>query len=637
MLDAIGRERTWGRAGKLSAVPSAGPWGRLGELTLAAALGLLLVAVADTLARRDSQYASVLLWLGVVVIFAPAAFRLMSDAPIRRERLALAAVLGLALYLVKVCHSPTAFTFHDELAHLRSAQEIQRSHHLFHENPLLPITAHYPGLEIVTNAVSMLTGLSLFTSGIVILAVARIVLVLALFLLFEQISRSPRLAGVAVMAYMGNPSFLLFDGQFSYESLALPLGLLGALATARYARRPRAGWLVVALLAIAATVTTHHITAYGLVGFLTLWAALSSRKRPTDPMPVLVLVFAATATGLWFAFVAPHTVEYLGPVLRHALSDALSLIRGSGGSRQLFTSAGEVAPAWERALGFAATGLVVLGLPFGLRRLLRGYAGSPLALALGVAALAYPFTLGLRLTAQGAETGARAAEFLFIGVGFALALAASDGWLAGRPTRWTPVKRALTWWTRASPGIAGNVGLLTATAAVTVVFVGGVIIGWAHYARLPGPYEVAAGPRSIEPESVAAARWTAVVLGPDHRFATDRSNGLLIGTYGDQHPVTAVSDHVGVWRLYFPVRLDPEARRVLIQGRIRYVQVDRRLAGGLPFDGVYFESGEPGPGDASHPLRGAALEKFDAIPDVSRIFDSGHIRVYDVRELSHVR
>ena len=48
----------------------------------------------------------------------PSAMRLITLEPTRRERMGIVTALGLSLYLVKVIHSPFAFTYSDEFLHL---------------------------------------------------------------------------------------------------------------------------------------------------------------------------------------------------------------------------------------------------------------------------------------------------------------------------------------------------------------------------------------------------------------------------------------------------------------------------------------------------------------------------------------
>ena len=66
-------------------------------------------------------------------------------------------------------------------------------------------------------------------------------------------------------------------------------------------------------------------------------------------------------------------------------------------------------------------------------------------------------------------------------------------------------------------------------------------------------------------------------------------------------------------------------------GKVRYIVVDHRLSRALPSvgSGNYFERGEPGAGQHTTPIDPAALAKFDNLPLVSRVFDSGDIIIYD--------
>jgi hypothetical protein len=164
--------------------------------------------------------------------------------------------------------------------------------------------------------------------------------------------------------------------------------------------------------------------------------------------------------------------------------------------------------------------------------------------------------------------------------------------------------------------------------------VGGVVVAVPNWLRLPGPYLVGADPRSIEPQGIAAAAWTLRNLGPENRFMVDRTNRLLLGTIGRQHPVTASGDRVNVRPAFFGTSLGPLEIGVLRAGAVRYVLIDRRLSTSLPLVGVYTERGEASAGRRTFPIEPAALGKFDAVPGVSRIFDSGDIQIYDIRVLT---
>jgi len=604
----------------LAAAPLAESWGWLPALSLLSAFGLLLVALANNGARAGAAWSDVLFWAGLLLLFVPSAVRLIAPEAERPERIGLVLLLGMGLYLVKLLHSPLSFTLSDELQHWRTAGDIIESGYLFAENPLLPVSPLYPGLESITVALADLSGFSLFAAGVVVLGAARLAGMLALFLFYEQVGSSARLAGIAALLYVANPNYLFFDAQFAYESLALPLALLVLFAAARRSLTPdgdAVGLTLICLLGLAAVVITHHVTTYALVAFLGVWAliaSLRSRDRWTVPHPRGLALLGLVASLTWLVYAATLTAKYLFPQLGGSLTQLIHLIAGEAIGRELFRSpAGQVSPLWERVTGYTAVVLILIGLPFGLRQLWRRQRGNALALTLAAGALLYPISLAIRLTERGAEAANRGAAFLFVAIAFVLAR-----WLVEQPLglrlgpKWLPAACA---WT-------------------AIIFLGGVTVGWPPpWARMPGPYLPAADTRSIDSQGLAAAEWTRDLLGPDNRLIADRTNRLLMGAYGEQRPVTGYADKVQVSQVFFAPQIGPAERQILRAGRVRYVVVDRRLSAGLPAAGVYFERGET-PGDIhSAPIDPAALAKFDALAGVSRLFDSGDIVIYDLMGL----
>ena len=68
--------------------------GELPRLAFLAAVGLLVVAIADTLSRFDVVVAPLAWWLGLLLIVAPIAARLIGREAGRRERLTLVVLVG---------------------------------------------------------------------------------------------------------------------------------------------------------------------------------------------------------------------------------------------------------------------------------------------------------------------------------------------------------------------------------------------------------------------------------------------------------------------------------------------------------------------------------------------------------------
>jgi hypothetical protein len=612
VLDVLSAARSGLAA--VSRSPAAARARSVSFLVFTSGIGLFVVAIGDARARSGIEPSEPLFWLGLLVLFVPVAWALWAKWPNRTQRIALVILLGLGLYLVKILHSPSGFTFYDEFSHWRTAADILATDHLFAPNPLQPISSHYPGLEVLTAALSDLSGLPLDRAGILVIGLGRLLLMLALFLLFERLAGSPRRAGVAVLLYSASPSFVFFHAQFSYESLAFPLAaaaLYALAACSRAAPDVAKRTTIIALLIIAAVVPTHHVTSYILAGALVGWAVIG-RLRPDPALaqmtPTRPAIFAVVATAAWLALVAWSTLGYLGPHLIGGLDELLRVITGQTSGRRLFEDeTGLVAPMWERAVGYGAVILILGGLVPGLKAVWRLYRRQPLALTLALAALGYPVSLALRFTSRGVESGARLSAFLFVAIAFALA-----AWAVGaRRKGWRWRRPALL-------------------AAVSVIFLGGVIVGFAPWARLPLPYRPAADSRSIEAHGLAAADWARTHLGAGRRFAADRTNRQLLGSYGRQDPVTQFGNSVDTAGLLLSPTMGQDELAAVLEGQVEFVITDIRLTTMLPLAGLYVESGEPGqPRD--RPLELAAIEKFDLATGVARIFDDGSLRIYDFR------
>ncbi|HEU5105454.1 MAG TPA: hypothetical protein VFU11_06395, partial [Solirubrobacterales bacterium] len=172
-------------------------------ITLLAAVGLFLCSLANALSRATLAPSPLIYWLGLLIIALPVFFRLSSTKPTYRERLGLILLLGLALYCVKVVHDGAFYTFSDEYVHAFNAENIDRYNHLYHFNPSIPTTPYYPGLEGATSSLMMLTGMSSFGAGIILVGAARLTFMAALFFLFARLSGSARGAGLGVAIYTG--------------------------------------------------------------------------------------------------------------------------------------------------------------------------------------------------------------------------------------------------------------------------------------------------------------------------------------------------------------------------------------------------------------------------------------------------
>ena len=599
-------------------------WGWLPILSLTSALGIFLVALAADAGRFAIPQAELIFWIGLIVLFLPIVARLLFPGPSRRERLSLVLIRGGGTYLFRFLDYPLYFAYIDEFMHWLGANDIAATGHLFHINQINPVASFYPGMEIVTNAISDLTGLSPFGAGSIVLLMSGIMLTLSLYLFFECLSNSPHLAGIATVLYMANPGWFS-DTQFAYESLALPLAMFVLFVVARRSGTPaNRRWLLALpiLLGMAATVITHHLTSFTLEGFFLLWTGVFLfiwlvafiRRSRIQPGPRGVAIIGLALIVAWTAYTGWRVIPYLFTPFAATVTEAVQAVSGKAPVRHLFQDgSGYTEPLWERVVGFTSSALISLGLPFGLFQLWRRYRTHALAIALAIAAVAYPFSLLVRLTPAGTVTATRAPVSLFVGVAFVLALGITKFWLSAVPgwKRYTMV-----------------------TIAVAIIFIGGWVIGTSpSWYRLPGPYLVSADHRSVDPESINAAEWTLAYLGPGNRIASDRSNYNLLVTFGQQWIVTSQDTGVEIADIFFTPQFGAGTKGIIRYANIQYLLVDHRLSTDLPRMGTYFDRSEPDGLYHTTPIPAAALDKFDGVQNVSRIFDSGNIVIYDVEAI----
>jgi hypothetical protein len=573
--------------------------------------GVLLLAAADARSRSGASGGYLLFWAGLAVIFLPSAGVLLLSRRSREARLAVALSFGLALYLAKVVYEPTALTFHDEFAHYRNASNLLSSGALFGDNPLIRATGYYPGLAVATDALVRLTGLSVYTCGLVLIGCARLTLVAALFLLTDELLESPRAAGVAVLVYAANPNFLYWDSQYAYESLALPLAVLAIFFLARRAGQPPGGRAVAAaLVAALAVVPTHHVTAWILAALLLAWAAAGwlHRRRPgaaPQYLPAVPAAVTASAAAAWLVAVAPITVGYLGPVLSRAAVQGVQLITEHHASRALFANAGQAvtAPRWEDAVAAGATLAILAALPLALNRI-RRTSLPVIAKLLALSSLIWVVLIPLRLTAGGQETANRSSEFVYVGVALCFAVLLESFLDSGR-------------WRR-----------MSALAVVALVFAGGVAVSWNYSQRLAPDYRLTNGSAVVTPGDQALARWMLAALGPGHRVAADPQTSLALGAAGRQDVLSAAEDGARIWQIFYPRTVDGEVRAEIRRSRVQYVVVQRDVLdspAGVP----RFDDSEPAR-DYDAALPAASLAKFGDSRMFAEIYASGPLRVYQV-------
>ena len=163
----------------------------------------------------------------------------------RGERYIWVACLAVLTALPKILMSPSAPIYHDEIAHFQLLYQTVQHGSVFASTTLLPIAHSYPGLESFAAALHFATGLSLWHSALLAIALPHVVVPIEVGLIAEALGVKGRWSALAAFVYMLNPSYVYFDMQFAYEGLALALGC----------------------------VVTHHLTSIEILFFLVLLSA----------------------------------------------------------------------------------------------------------------------------------------------------------------------------------------------------------------------------------------------------------------------------------------------------------------------------------------------------------------------------
>jgi hypothetical protein len=587
-------------------------------LAVAGAAGASLIVASYRAAEWQHGSPFPYFWLGLLLFALPAialAGRRDLGPSVR-----LGVLVGYAAftYLPKLLRNPDGPLYHDEFAHWRQSREILLDGRLFEANPIIRVIGDFPGLHATVASIAALTGISIWQAALIVLVIAHVLVVLGVAVLAADLWGDPRVAAVAAVIYSLNSSFLFFDTQFGYESLAVPL-LVWTLVTLLRALRStvtpvRLGWSALTLLLAGATIATHHLTALWLIGAMLLLSVVltvrSWRTAATATAWALTGVTAALVAA-WLVWVSPRTAGYLDPYFGQALDQAAGMAgRHGSGSRQLFSQS--IAPWWERAAAFVAPPIALAGMAGAAHRLWRHRAGGLVdrSAALGLFILGsfyFPAAL-LILTPSGAEGARRSWAFSYLGIAIVVAPVVSE--LLDRFSR------------RVVPA-----GLLGVT---TVLLVGNVAAGMNPSYRFPGPPVFGSDTRAASPEMLAAAAWLNRTQGRGLRIVADRYSGLIFGSYGEQDPVTG-SGAFPTYDLYLAQPGRPISAPLLSQlqsWRFGYLIVDRRMALEVPDIKIYFETNEPISHDDRPAFTLAQLTKFDALPWTIKIYDSSAVAIY---------
>ena len=574
-------------------------------------------------------------WAGMLLLTLPLIGVIAHAATPHTLRTAVLILYGILTYVPKLLRDPSSPLYHDEFAHWRATYEILHTGELFRANPLIPIIARYPGLHAATAALVNATGLNIWQAATVLLVLCHLLLLLGIAALGEALGMTGRIASLAAILYSFNSSFLYFDTQFAYESMAVTLVVWTLVAYVRAIRarsaRERIASCFLTVLFSAGTIVTHHLSTCALVlimavialGLSMPWLARTEGWVRTSSTAWGLTLAAAAMAGFWFVVIAPGTLSYLSPYLGQGLSQLMQDAQGTGTARQLFGAS--LSPWWEQKCGYLvvvfAFGMAVGGLLLVWAKIRRGslQPGTPRALLVSFSLLGivyFPSVLFI-LSSAGSEGARRSWAFTWIGIAI----------LAGPSLAWCldSARRRISNWFRASLYI----GL---AVAICVALIGGTAAGLNAAYRFPGPFLYGSETRSTTPELLLASAWFLARFDTGHNLVTDRYTGLIFASYGLQN-IAKTSPGFPTYELYLAKSGSQIPSSLLAEfksGNYNYLIVDRRMAYEIPTIGVYFVHGEPAyliPKSGKSIFYGR-LDKFNSLSWMVKVFQSDNYAIY---------
>ena len=206
-------------------------------------------------------------WFGMLMIEMPIIGLIAHSRISGGARSAILILFGVVTFLPKLIRNPAGPDYHDEYAHWRAIYNILSSGKLFEPAAIIPIISDYPGLHAATAAMVNFSGLNIWQSGTILLILCHLAQVLGIAALGRSVGLDSRAAGIAAILYAANSSYLYFDTQLSYESMAITLLIWSLVCFVQAIRSPRGRrgvWVASTVLLCAGTVITHHLSAFGL-------------------------------------------------------------------------------------------------------------------------------------------------------------------------------------------------------------------------------------------------------------------------------------------------------------------------------------------------------------------------------------
>jgi hypothetical protein len=612
-------------------------------------IGILLILVSYSEAKSSvSSTHFDVFWAGFSLLLTSSLYLGTRKWLPRIGAVLVLASYGIVTFLPKFLMSASGPIYYDEYGHFRHANELLANGNLFNPDPYLYIVKYYPGLSALTVALHELTRLSIWHSGQLIVLAAHCGVLITIFLICRTIGLSQGASVTAGLVYSLNSSYVYFDTQYAYESLALPLAIFVVLACIRAVstadRNGTIRWALVGSVVAAMCVITHHLSSAFMAGMcLAVMVRLPRSRSTSDDRRYGALWGGWAITGtavigvaLWTGIVARPVISYIWPHVYAGLKELVQRgapaaqpssgggATGPPGAHSLFSGSG--VPPYEKGAAFASVVFVLIMFVLTAVALWRSTrssvkhshsireklgninalqpVGRRLILVSVVLTVLYFVSLPIALTSGGGEAAHRSWGYTYFGVAVVSACFVEFVLPTLSVKIWYPI-------------------LLSAALLVmaVIVGVGNIAAGESIYYRFPGPYQFGTDTRSNTPELDVAVRWMNENLPAGSAVVTDRFSGERLTAYSRLNIPSASQ-----WEVYNLYRMGAhptlELRRVLKADHFNYFLLDKRIERDIPVNKL-FEDYE-GPSS----INVAALKEMGSNSFASIMFESPNYVVF---------
>ncbi|EMR74266.1 hypothetical protein MCGE09_00426 [Thaumarchaeota archaeon SCGC AB-539-E09] len=581
----------------------------LGTLWL---FGILLL-VLDYLIPFRGALSYTQFWTGILLCMISALILLLDNDFSCRGKVFVLFNWGATLYLPKVLRSPFFLNLQDELLHFQTLKLIYESGTLNITPTIFEVSKYYPGLELLTLPIKLVTNLSLFHTAILLIGFIQSLLPVFIFLIFKNITLSERISALGAFIFTSNTSFFCLDSMFSYESLGIffVVVLLLLIFKTSCTTEFQLFFSFLSLIVVTSLIITHHFSSYMFLSFSIILVAVQYYKNTTNKAitgyksHIRFTLLTIISISAWLTYVATITINYLGGIfidrIKHIVSFSIL-----GEKRELFWQSS--LPVYEVFIGYLYIPLILLLSGFGIHylhnkdKIQNIYVYSFIVYG----PLLYCLSL-LLIPTYSQDIANRSWPFLFIGVSFVVAHSLDN------------VVRQRNFLIKIFTFIA-----------VVLVMIGGISLGDNPSGRFLGSINLVSGPATITSDVIYASNWFEEKNGRYNKIIGDSTIHWVFGGYGVQDATTWEA-----WKVFFPKTINDTVIYTLKNYEIQYVIVDKRITEFLAKYKCYFNRVElnikkhPGYG-RTKPLPKECIEKFDNSIFFTRVYSNDNIIIYKI-------